>query len=208
MIIYPNSKINIGLRVLGKRPDNFHNLETIFYPLPHFDILEVIESDEEQEIIFTSSGIQVISEHSDNLCVKAYQLLKKKLYNLPHLYMHLHKAIPVGAGLGGGSADAAFTLKLLNDKFSLGLSEIDLMKIAAELGSDCAFFIQNMPALGKGRGEILEPIELDLSGFDILLVNPGIHISTESAFKGLRIQNNPYSLAEVIKQPVAEWKSL
>ena len=183
MIVFPNCKINLGLHILGKREDGFHNLETVFYPLLFRDALELIPAtNNTTEIEFTGSGLAVDGNVSDNLCVKAYYLLKKNFPQLPLVKIHLHKAIPMGAGLGGGSADAAFMLKLLNEKFNLNISTPQLLNYALELGSDCPFFIINKPCIATGRGEILEEIEVDLSAYKIVLINPGIHINTGWAF--------------------------
>ena len=141
MIVFPNSKINLGLRIVSKRKDGYHNLESIFYPVPIKDVLEIIEyKDRSASIPLTTSGLKIEGEISNNLCMKAYKLLKKDFPSLPHIKMHLHKSIPAGAGLGGGSSDAAFVLKLLNDKFNLGLSIEQLIAYSIQLGSDCPFF--------------------------------------------------------------------
>jgi 4-diphosphocytidyl-2-C-methyl-D-erythritol kinase len=190
MIVFPNCKINFGLHILNRREDGFHNLATVFYPLPLTDVLEIIRNNDEdnsEQIRFSITGNTVDGKMEDNLCVKAYHLLKKDFPDLPHIKMHLHKAIPMGAGLGGGSADASFTLRLMNDKFQLGLSTEQLINYALELGSDCPFFILNQPCYATGRGEILEPVQLSLSGYQLLLINPGIHINTGWAFSALNI---------------------
>ncbi len=204
MIVFPNCKINLGLRIIRKREDNYHDLETIFYSLPFFDILEIIRS--EDQTPFTTSGLIIDAEPENNLCIKAYTLLKKDFPSLPAVKMHLHKAIPTGAGLGGGSADAAFTLKLLNEKFVLGLSKDQLMSYALHLGSDCPFFIINKPAFATGKGEILEQINLDLSPYKFIIVNPGIHISTAQAFSGITPALSSTSLKQIIQQPIETWK--
>jgi len=204
VIVFPNCKINLGLRIIRKREDNYHDLETIFYSLPFFDILEIIRS--EDQTPFTTSGLIIDAEPENNLCIKAYTLLKKDFPSLPAVKMHLHKAIPTGAGLGGGSADAAFTLKLLNEKFVLGLSKDQLMSYALHLGSDCPFFIINKPAFATGRGEILEEIKLDLSSYKFVVINPGIHISTAQAFSGITPALPPTSLKQIIQQPIEAWK--
>ena len=183
MVVFPNCKINIGLRILDKRPDGFHNLETIFYPIPLKDSLEIIrDTSPQQEIIFSQSGNQIDGVPADNLCIKAYRLLKKDFPQLPAIQMHLHKAIPLGAGLGGGSADAAFAIKLLNEKFQLNLSPDQLISYSLQLGSDCPFFIINKPCYATGRGEIMQPLTISLSGYQLVLVNPGIHVNTSWAF--------------------------
>lgn len=185
MVVFPNCKINLGLRILDKREDGFHNLETIFYPIKICDVLEIIKDESSNNIQFTSSGNIVDGNAEDNICVKAYHLLKKDHPELPSIKMHLHKTIPMGAGLGGGSADAAFTLQLINTKFKLNLSDKQLSNYALQLGSDCPFFILNKPCIATGRGEILKETALDLSGNTIMIINPGIHINTGWAFSQL-----------------------
>ena len=209
MIVFPNCKINIGLRILEKRKDGYHNIETVFYPLALTDILEIIEYKDSQKtssIPFSRSGFFIDGDISNNLCIKAYKLLKRDFPKLPHVQMHLHKSVPTGAGLGAGSADAAFTLTSLSQKFSLGLSQKDLMAYALELGSDCPFFILNKPCYATGRGEILEPIDLDLSAYKIILVNPGIHINTGRAFMNVSSSKPDESIKDILKKPVERWK--
>lgn len=203
MILFPNSKINIGLRITGKRADGYHDLETVFYPLPINDIIEIIPSD---RLTFTASGLPVPGSQQDNLCVKAWELMKAKFPDLPFVDIYLYKHIPLGAGLGGGSADGAFMLQLLNDQFSLGLNAEALAGLALQLGSDCPFFIFNKPCLAKGRGEIMEPVQLNLSAYSVALIHPGIHISTAWAFSQIRPAKPLKPLAEIIRQPVHEWK--
>jgi len=181
MIVYPNAKINIGLKILSKRPDGFHNLESIFYPIPWYDILEINPSNHFE---FKTFGLKIGGDHHHNLVVKAYQLIKNK-YHIPDCKIHLHKQIPMGAGLGGGSSDGAFTLTLLNDLFCLNMSITELILLADTLGSDCPFFIENKPKFVTGKGEVMTDIDLSLKGFYIKLVNPNIHISTKQAFEGL-----------------------
>lgn len=205
MIVFPNCKINLGLHVTRKRPDGFHDLETIFYPLPVNDALEVITHTALQ---FESSGIPVPGNAADNLCLKAFELLRSDFPQLPPVSIHLLKNIPIGAGLGGGSADAAFMLQLLNQKFQLGLTEAALVDYAAQLGSDCPFFIINRPCYATGRGEIMETISLDLSAYSFLLVHPGIHVNTGWAFKQLTPGTPAYSLRDVIQTPVELWKDI
>lgn len=211
MLSFPNCKINIGLQVLGKREDGFHEIETVFYPVPLYDALEIIPS---ANLEFTITGLPVDGSMEDNICVKAYQLLKKDFPQLPFVKIHLHKAIPTGAGLGGGSADAAFMLKLLNDTFKLNLTIQQLINYALQLGSDCPFFIINKPSDAKGRGEKMEEIEVDISKYKIVLVNPGIHINTGWAFSQLSKQaydektfiRTSKSINQIIQQPIISWK--
>lgn len=205
MILFPNCKINLGLHITAKRADGFHNLETVFYPIPINDALEIISKQhQEGEIEFSLSG--AIIEGGENICIKAYRLLKKDFTDLPPVQMQLHKAIPIGAGLGGGSADGAFTLMLLNKNYGLGLTKEQMLNYALQLGSDCPFFIVNTPCIAGGRGEDLTEIKLDLSDYNIVLVNPGIHINTGWAFSQLTPKAPALSLAETIKKPVYEWK--
>jgi len=210
MIVFPNCKINLGLHVLNKRTDGFHNLETIFLPLPLSDALEIISVDPETEqtnpVRLSTSGQIMDGDPADNLCVGAYHILKKDFPRLPPVVVHLHKAIPVGAGLGGGSADGAFTLKLLNKKYKLGLEKDQLIQYAAELGSDCPFFILNTPGFASGRGEIVEPVRSDLQDFKIVIVFPYIHISTAWAFSVVTPHAHGENLKEAIAMPVARWK--
>jgi len=209
VITFPNCKINIGLNILNKREDGFHNLETVFYPLPLTDALEIIETRQHlnsESILFTTSGLEIAADTTSNICVKAFQLLKSQFPMLPGVLMHLHKVIPSGAGLGGGSADGAFALRMINKKFNLGLTEEKLIQLAASLGSDCPFFIINKPCFASGRGELLEEIPIDLSIFKILLINPGIHIDTATAFKDVNPKVPGKSIKEIIKEPIANWK--
>jgi 4-diphosphocytidyl-2-C-methyl-D-erythritol kinase len=203
MVRFPNAKINLGLKVINKRSDNYHNIETIFYPIALRDALEIIPSKEMQ---FEVSGLEVTGNPEDNLCLKAYRLLKKDFPQLPNLKIHLHKTIPAGAGLGGGSSDGAFMLKMLNEKFRLQLTEEALTNYALQLGSDCPFFIINQPCFATGRGEILTPVILDLSGYTIIVVNPEIHVSTKEAFSKLTPKQREKSMSGIVLQPVSIWK--
>ena len=204
MIVFPNAKINIGLNILSRREDGFHNLETIFYPLAVRDALEVVEAD---QLKFTSSGLEIPGNPTDNLCLKAYDLLSKN-YELPPVHIHLHKHIPIGAGLGGGSADASFFIRLMNEKFELGIDTLQMEAYASRLGSDCAFFIQNKPALAHGKGDQLQTIELDLSNYFIILLMPVVQVSTSDAYKGVCPAAMENSLADLIKLPVEAWKAI
>ncbi len=204
MIVFPNCKINLGLNIIKKRDDGYHDLETVFVPAPLKDVLEIIRS---PELKFTSSGLVIDGKTENNLCLKAYGLLKMDFPELPSVHIHLHKNIPMGAGLGGGSGDGAFTLMLLNQKFNLRLTNQQLLKYALNLGSDCPFFILNQPCLGTGRGEILEPIPLNLAGYKIVLVNPGIHLSTREAFSKLTPAVPAKTIKEIVGQPIETWKN-
>lgn len=207
MITFPNCKINLGLHITGKRNDGYHDLETVFYPIPFCDGLEVIHN-QDPHTEFSISGLHIENSKEDNICFKAYNVLKKVNHTLPSLKMHLHKVIPAGAGLGGGSADGAFTLLLINQKFNLGLNEQQLMEYALQLGSDCPFFIINKPVYATGRGERMEPVKLDLSNYTIVLINPGIHISTGWAFSRILAAPRNDQLKNIIALPVSEWKNL
>lgn len=207
MIVFPNSKINLGLHILGKRNDGYHELETVFCPVQIKDIIEIINAEKQTD--FSVTGLPVDGKETDNICLKAYHILKNDFPELPPVRMHLHKAIPIGTGLGGGSADGAFTLMLLNDKFKLGLSKQKLIDYSLKLGSDCPFFIFNKPCYASGRGELLENIELDLSDYKFLIVAPGIQINTGWAFSQLKLSTNPdrkSTIKEIISRSVATWK--
>lgn len=205
MIVFPNCKINLGLHIIRKRADGFHDLETVFYPLQLTDALEVLSPGTLQ---FNSSGIAIPGAAEDNLCLKAWHLLKKDFPSIPAIDIHLHKHIPIGAGLGGGSADAAFMLVHLNQRFQLDLTPEKLVEYAATLGSDCPFFVVNKPCYATGRGEVMEPIQLDLKDYTFALVYPDIHVNTGWAFRQLTPKEPAVSLKEVIKRPVEEWKGL
>ncbi len=203
MIIFPNAKINIGLNIVSRRSDGYHNLETIFYQMKINDALEIIKAD---KLSFESSGLGIPGRVEDNLCIKGYHLLKRD-FDLPLIKIHLHKHIPIGAGLGGGSADAAFFIRLLNQSFNLGLTDDRMIDYARRLGSDCAFFIQNRPAFAFDRGDEFEPIKLDLSNYKIVVVMPPVHVSTAEAYSGVKPAPVKQSLMELIYRPVAEWKN-
>lgn len=207
MITFPNAKINLGLNVVEKRPDGYHNLETVFYPIKLQDALEVnrLEGSDLPYKIHTS-GTVIEGNLEDNLVIKAYNLLKAENYQMLPVDIHLFKHIPTGAGLGGGSADAAFMIKLLNAKFKLGISEEKMEEYAARLGADCAFFIKNKPVFASGIGNIFEPIEISLKGYYLVLVKPNIFVSTRDAFACIKPQHPEVSLKEIIKRPIETWK--
>lgn len=202
MISFPNAKINIGLNVVSKRDDGYHNLETIFYPVKLADALEIIESNTTS---FSSSGIKIDGNPNDNLVFKAYQILQNDL-DLPPVKLHLHKIIPFGAGLGGGSSDAAFTFKMLNEYFGLALSSDQLEKYAAKIGADCPFFIQNQATFATGIGDQFEPIQLDLSAYQIVIVKPNISVNTPEAYRNIIPQKPKFSLKEIENLEIEEWK--
>ena len=201
MIVYPNAKINLGLNVLRKREDGYHDISSVFYPIKEcVDILEIIKS---EEFEFTNSGISI--PDGENLCEKAWKLLYTD-FGIGNVKIHLHKQIAIGAGLGGGSADASFTLKALNKLFELHLTNIQLEKYALKLGADCPFFIDNTTKYVQGIGERMTSIDLDLSNYDIRLVNPDIHISTKEAFSWVVPKSPEIQVDEIIELPIIEWK--
>ncbi|MEO9482007.1 MAG: 4-(cytidine 5'-diphospho)-2-C-methyl-D-erythritol kinase [Ekhidna sp.] len=202
MITFPNAKINLGLNIVSKREDGYHDIESCFYPILWNDSLEVIEA---ASFAFHSYGMNIPGEVSSNLCVKAYELIKKD-HNIPPVEIHLLKNIPMGAGLGGGSADGAYTLTMLNELFDLGLTGIQLEAYALQLGSDCPFFIRNQPAIAKARGEQLEAIELNLSGYHLSIHNPDIHISTKEAYAGVMPHKADKRISELIQNPLNAWR--
>ncbi len=208
MIYYPNAKINIGLNVVEKRPDGYHNLETVFYPIKLQDALEmnVIEDEiPENGYKLKVSGNILDGTPEDNLVIKAYKLLKSD-FNLPALSFTVFKHIPTGAGLGGGSADAAFTIKALNEKFRLGLSEADMEQYAIRLGADCPFFIKNAPVLASGIGNVFHSINLSLKGYTLVLIKPDIFVSTVDAYRNVTPHHPEHSLSELLMKPIQTWK--
>lgn len=207
MITFPNAKINLGLNIVEKRPDGYHNLETIFYPINLQDALEVTRRENnDKEYTLHISGSPLEGEPEDNLVVQAYKLLKKDYPGLLPVDIHMYKHIPAGAGLGGGSSDAACMIKLLNDKFSLGLSTERMEEYAVKLGADCAFFIRNKPVFATGIGNLFEPVELSLKGYHIILIKPDIFVSTRDAFAEIKPVRPAVSLKEIVKQPMETWK--
>ena len=204
MIQFPNCKINLGLSILAKRADGYHELETVFYPIAVSDALEILPA---ANLTMTQSGIAVPGDPAQNLCLKAYHLLKKDFPQLPPVQMHLHKNIPMGAGLGGGSSDGTAALIMLNQQFDLGLNEQHLIDYASQLGSDCPFFVYNKACHASGRGEILTPINLDLSNYQFLLVHPGVHIATAWAFQQLNPNTKSESIRSIIEKPITDWKN-
>ncbi len=203
MILFPIAKINLGLHVLNKRKDGFHEIESCLYPIPLCDILEIIPADETK---FLQTGIDLPNSNEKNICQKAYDLLAAN-YKIPPVYIHLRKQIPIGAGLGGGSSDAAFVLKGLNELFSLNISQLNLASFAAELGSDCPFFITSLPCLVSGRGEVISPSNIDLSGKFLVLINPNIHISTKEAYALINPKQPVGDLEEILSDKQNDWKS-
>lgn len=204
MLSFPNAKINLGLNILSKRADAYHDIETVFYPVAWCDALEIIPS---ENFEFTQTGLQLDTAESDNLCVKAYHLLKNQ-FKIGNVQMHLHKVIPSGAGLGGGSSDAAFTLKILSQIFELDLNNDLLKKYSSKLGSDCAFFIDNQASFGKGKGDELERIDINLNDKYFVVVKPRVHVSTAEAYAGVKPQKPELSVKQILKLDIKEWKLL
>lgn len=208
MLCFPNAKINIGLNIVERRNDGFHNIETLFYPISLSDILEVVVNENTATLKcgLNITGQSIPGEPESNLCVKAYRVLDKT-FGLPPVTIHLHKLIPMGAGLGGGSSDGAYTLTTLNRKFNLGLTAQQLCDYAAQLGSDCAFFIENKPALGTEKGNILQKRPVNLADHYIVLVKPDIFVGTAEAYAGVKPAKPANSIDQLIKLPVKEWKN-
>jgi 4-diphosphocytidyl-2-C-methyl-D-erythritol kinase len=196
MIVFPNAKVNLGLFITEKRTDGFHNLESLFFPIPLCDILEVTLTTEDTSLVCTGDSSDIPTEK--NIVFKAWQLLNES-YGIGNVHIHLHKVIPSGAGMGGGSSDGSFMLKALNELFQLNLSVAQLEDFAAQLGSDCPFFINNTAALVRGRGEWVEPIEFNMEGKYLVVVNPGIHISTAQAFQGIYPKSSHFNWKEFIQ---------
>ena len=227
MVIFPNAKINLGLHILRKRTDGFHDIETVFYPVPLSDILEYtyhkdvdlqIDASNHgtfnpqtaftrggKKVVYQMSGIKVEGELQQNLIFKALQLFEDHFGLSTHVHLHLHKIIPMGAGLGGGSADAAFLLKQLWVDHQQPCSIEELIQLAAGIGSDCAFFMLNSPSFATGKGEVLAPLKVDLKGYSIVIVKPQIHVATAEAYAGVTPFERSVSLEEVITRPISEW---
>lgn len=204
MILFPNAKINIGLYITEKRADGFHNIESCFYPTQWCDVLEIIPAPKSK---FLSFGIEIDCPPEKNICFKAYQILQED-YNLEPVQINLIKNIPIGAGLGGGSADASYVLMALNDLFELKLDQETLKNYAGRLGSDCPFFIENQPALVYGTGDQIFTYPVNLSGYQILIVNPGIHVNTAWAFQNIQVKPPDVPIKQAISKPIEEWKNL
>lgn len=205
MICFPNAKINIGLNIVSKRLDGYHNLGTIFYPIQIKDALEIIVREDQENDSFFEAGLQVDAIPENNLVMKALRLMRKH-YDFPTVEVHLLKKIPFGAGIGGGSADAAFMLKLLNQTFNLGISDKELVSLAVQLGADCPIFIYNRPMFATGIGEILEDVNISLKGYHLVLVKPDVHIPTKDAFANIKPEQPSDSLLDLIMLPIEDWK--
>lgn len=206
MIRFPNAKINLGLNVIGRRSDGFHDIETVMAPVRFCDILEIIPSHGEG-LEFSQSGIKIPGAMSENLCAKAYRLFAKRR-DLQGTSIHLHKVIPPGSGLGGGSSDAAFCLRLLNEVYRTALSDRELEVMAAELGSDCPFFIRNKAVFATGRGEVMEEMTIPLHDRQIVLVIPGIHVSTAWAYSRIKPSRPGISVKEIVQGSLSSWKEI
>ncbi len=202
MIAFPNAKINIGLNVVSKRSDGYHNLETVFYPVRLSDALEIVPSG---KFGYSASGLEIDGDPENNLVVKAFRLLEHD-FDISPVKIHLHKIIPFGAGLGGGSSDGAFALKMLNNYFSLDLDNQTLRMYAARLGADSPFFIDNQPAFASGIGDQLEPIDIDLSAYQIVIVKPDFSVSTVEAYRNIAPHKPEFNLKKIVGLPVENWK--
>ncbi len=207
MILFPKAKINLGLSITGRRSDGYHNIETIFYPVNICDALEFVEvKNNETTDLLTVTGIETGSLTDENLVMKALKLLRSK-HSFSPLKVHLHKAIPIGAGLGGGSSDASFMLKSVNRHFGLDITNDELRAMALSLGSDCPFFLDCEPSFATGRGEILKPLNLDLGRYFLVLLNPGIGINTKEAYQNCSPEPSLHNLTDIEKVDINEWKS-
>lgn len=206
MRIYPNAKINIGLSVTERRTDGYHNLETVFYPVGLRDVLELNREEGPKRVCyFENTGIAIDCPEDKNLVVRAYKLLASA-YDLPAVRINLFKTVPFGAGLGGGSSDAAYTLKALNEYFELRISEKGLENYASRLGSDCAFFIRNRPAFASGKGDVLEDMALELDEYEIVIVKPDCKVSTAEAYAGISPAKAVFNLRELNLLPLTAWR--
>jgi len=206
VVEFPNAKINLGLHITGKRADGFHNIETVLYPVPIRDVLEIVPAPGKL-FSFRSTGLNIPGDKKNNLCVKAYRLLSGD-FGFPPVHMHLHKVIPMGAGLGGGSSDGAFTIRIMNSLFDLELSVPGMQDYARKLGSDCPFFIENEPLIGYERGDRFIPVNFNLTGYYIAIVVPDILINTGTAYAGVKPRTHGLPLTDIIGKTVEEWKSV
>lgn len=214
MLCFPNAKINLGLNITEKRPDGFHNIETVFYPIGWSDALEIIVTDNtsakpnhKQKFNLHSSGLNIQGDLQDNLLYKAYYLIQA-ITPLPPIDVYLHKNLPMGAGLGGGSSDAAFFINLLNEQLNLNLNEMVKLNVARQLGSDCAFFIKNKPVFATQKGDMFTPITIDLSNYFIVVIYPNVHSNTKEAYSLVKPQLPNRSIVEILALPIEQWKGL
>ncbi|MCQ2203490.1 MAG: 4-(cytidine 5'-diphospho)-2-C-methyl-D-erythritol kinase [Bacteroidales bacterium] len=211
MLVYPNAKINLGLNIVEKRPDGYHNIETLFYPIGLSDVLEVVFPESSEPYVWQSSGIDVDCPAENNLCIKALMSLRKaaerKGIELPCVGLHLHKVVPTGAGLGGGSSDAAFVAKTVNDMLSLGFTVKELEEIVSPVGADCPFFIADKPQFATGIGDVLTPAKMtDLSGKWLMLIKPSVAVPTKVAYSKVKPRRPQICITEIVSQPVEEWR--
>ena len=206
MICFPNAKINLGLHILSKRTDGYHNIETVFYPVNNLcDALEIVPA-EGRKTTFSQTGIIVDGNPEDNLVLKAYYSLKED-YDLPEIAIYLRKQIPLGAGLGGGSSDAAFMIKLLNDFAGLNLSVEQMEMYAGKIGADCPFFIQNKPVFAEGTGTVFSQVAISLQSYHLTIIKPSVSVSTKEAYARVKPRRPAVSLKNIIRLPVTEWKN-
>jgi len=206
LLTFPNAKLNLGLYITARRPDGFHTLETVFLPLPWADALEMLPAAAGQSTGLALTGRPIPGAPATNLCVRAYELLRADFPGLPPVQIHLHKVVPIGAGLGGGSADAAFALKAANELFGLGLPVETLEGYARRLGADCAFFIQNRPVLALEKGDVFEEIALSLAGTACAVVYPGLHIGTAEAYARIVPRAPAHPLRGALAGPIDTWR--
>ena len=207
MLLFPNCKINLGLRIVSKRTDGYHDIETVMYPVENLcDALEILRYDCE-DIEFSVSGIRIDGAVEKNICLKAYRVVQREYPQVRGVYMHLHKAIPMGAGLGGGSSDAAYVIRELSDLFGLGIDQSQKERMAAEVGSDVPFFVANRPALATGRGERLEPVDRLLAGWQLVLVKPPVSVGTAEAYAGVTPRRSERLLTDILyRTPIEQWR--
>lgn len=207
MLLFPNCKINLGLRIVSKRTDGYHDIETVMYPVENLcDALEILRYDCE-DIEFSVSGIRIDGAVEKNICLKAYRVVQREYPQVRGVYMHLHKAIPMGAGLGGGSSDAAYVIRELSDLFGLEIDRSQMERMAAEVGSDVPFFVANRPALATGRGERLEPVDRLLAGWQLVLVKPPISVGTAEAYAGVTPRRSERLLTDILyRTPIEQWR--
>ena len=206
MVSFPNAKINLGLNIIEKRSDGYHDIESVFYPVAWCDALEIVKAD---SLSFNSSGLEIPGNQENNLILKAFRILENEGFITgKSVNIHLHKVLPMGAGIGGGSADGAFALRMLNELFELNLTITQLEKFAEHLGSDCPFFIENKPKFCFGKGTEFEEINLSLKGKQIILVNPQIHISTAEAYAGVKPSMPDVAIKEIIASPLNDWPNV
>ncbi|HNP18716.1 MAG TPA: 4-(cytidine 5'-diphospho)-2-C-methyl-D-erythritol kinase [Fulvivirga sp.] len=203
MVVFPNAKINLGLNIISKREDGYHNISSCFYPINFCDVLEILPA---KNLSFKSTGIPIPGDMEGNLCLKAFQLLRND-FDIAPVQMHLHKNIPIGAGLGGGSSDASYTIKALNQLFDLKLTDLEMESYASKLGSDCPFFIRNVPVIAEGTGNLFKPVTIDLTGKYLMLVYPAIHIGTKEAYAGVVPKQQKQSISKVINSGIENWQT-